>query len=278
MKVLLKVTAFSLLTIAFFAGFSNYGIPEINPAPPPTEEKLDLGSMTMDRFIALGEKIFSGKGTCTLCHNAVGGRAPMLDTAAAVAEERMADPRYKGDADSIEAYLYESMIEPSAYVVAGFGKAGTGDTESPMPDASGGSIGLSDAELKAVIAYLQDIGGADVTVEIPADAPAEEPTAEAAQPAAPAGAPRAPLASADAIMAQLACIACHKVAGQGGVVGPDLSGIGATRDREYLRRAILDPAADVPEGFPPGVMPPNYGDQLYATELEMLVDYLAESK
>ena len=277
MKILLKVTVFSLLTIGFFAGFSNYGIPEINPAPPPTEEKLDLGSMTMERFIALGDKIFNGKGTCTLCHNAVGGRAPMLDTVVAVAPERMADPRYKGDADTVETYLYESMIKPSAYVVAGFGKAGSSDTESPMPDASAGGIALSEAELTAVIAYLQDIGGADVTVEIPSDAAAEEPAAEVPE-AAPAGAPRAPLASADAIMAQLACVACHKVAGQGGVLGPDLSSIGASSDRVYLRRAILDPAADVAEGFPPGIMPPNYGEQLYAMELEMLVDYLAESK
>ncbi len=277
MKVLLKVTVFSLLTIGFFAGFSNYGIPEINPAPPPKEEELDLGSMTMDRFIALGDKIFNGKGTCTLCHNAVGGRAPMLDKVAAVAPERMADPRYKGDADTLEAYLYESMVKPSAYVVAGFGKTGSNDTESPMPDASAGGIALSNAELKAVIAYLQDIGGADVTVEIPSDAVAEEPAAQV-QEAAPTGAPRAPLASADAIMAQLACVACHKVAGQGGEIGPDLSSIGASRDKEYLRRAILDPAADVAEGYPPGVMPPNYGDQLYASELEMLVDYLAELK
>ncbi len=277
MKVLLKVTIFSLLTIGFFAGFSNYGIPEINPAPPPIEEKLDLGSMTMERFIALGDKIFNGKGTCTLCHNAVGGRAPMLDTVAATAPERMADPRYKGDADTLEAYLYESMVKPSAYVVAGFGKTGSNDTESPMPDASAGGISLSDAELKAVIAYLQDTSGADVTVEIPSDAAAEE-AAAPAQEAAPAGAPRAPHASADAIMAQLACVACHKVAGQGGEIGPDLSGIGASRDRDYLRRAILDPAADVAEGYPPGIMPPNYGDQLYATELEMLINYLAELK
>lgn len=277
MKVFIKVTVFSLLTIAFFAGFSNYGIPEINPAPPPVEEKLDLGSMTMDRFIALGDKIFKGKGTCTLCHNAVGGRAPMLDTVAAVAAERMADPRYKGDADTLEAYLYESMVDPSAYVVVGFGKAGSNDTESPMPDASSGGIALSDAEMKAVIAYLQDLSGADVTVEIPSDAAAEEPASEAAAPP-PSGAPRAPLASADAIMAQLACVACHKIAGQGGELGPDLTTIGAIRDREYLRRSILDPGADVAEGYPPGIMPPNYGDQLYATELEMLVDHLADSK
>jgi mono/diheme cytochrome c family protein len=274
MKNLLKVTVFSLLTIGFFAGFSNYGIPEINPAPPPTEEKLDLGSMTMDDFIAVGNKAFNGKGTCTLCHNAVGGRAPLLDDVATVATDRMADPRYQGKATTVEEYLLESMVEPSAYVVAGFGKAGSSDTESPMPNASTGSIGLSEPELKAVIAYLQDIGGADVTVEIPADA--EEAQAET-QEAPPATTARAPAASAEEIVARLACIACHKLGGEGGALGPDLSRVGATRDEQYLRRAILNPAAEITEGFPP-IMPPGYGDQLYASELEMLVQYLASLK
>ena len=276
MKVFLKVTLFAVLTIAFFAGFSNYGIPEIEPAPPPEQEQLDLGSMTMEGFIALGERLFTGRGTCTLCHNAVGGRAPLLDGAAAVAPERMADPRYRGSAASVEEYLYESMVEPSAFVVVGFGKAGTDDTESPMPNASTGSIGFSEAELRAVVAYLQDTGGVDVTVEIPTDLGAEDAPEQAAEPQAAAGsAPRAPFGSAEEAMAALACTACHKVAGQGGELGPDLSRIGATRDADYLRRAILDPGAEVPEGFPPGIMPPTYGEQLYAGELEMLVGYLA---
>ncbi|MDP7489374.1 MAG: hypothetical protein QGG10_02575, partial [Arenicellales bacterium] len=79
MKHFFKVLVFSLLMIGFFAGFSNFGIPEIKPAPPPVQEQLDLDAITPERFIALGEKLFNGKGTCTLCHNAVGGRAPLLD-------------------------------------------------------------------------------------------------------------------------------------------------------------------------------------------------------
>ena len=66
MRQFLTVVLFTLATIGFFAAYSNYGIPQIEPAPPPTEEKLDLGSMNMDQFIALGGKIFNGKGTCTL--------------------------------------------------------------------------------------------------------------------------------------------------------------------------------------------------------------------
>ena len=35
MKNFIKVMIFSLITIGMFAGFSNFGIPVINPAPPP---------------------------------------------------------------------------------------------------------------------------------------------------------------------------------------------------------------------------------------------------
>ena len=65
MRQFLAVVAFFLMTIGLFAGYSNYGIPQIEPAPP-SEEMLDLGSMNMDQFIALGDRIFNGKGTCTL--------------------------------------------------------------------------------------------------------------------------------------------------------------------------------------------------------------------
>ncbi|HSG95628.1 MAG TPA: c-type cytochrome, partial [Afifellaceae bacterium] len=170
MKIFLNVVVFSLLIIGFFAGYSRFGIPQIEPAPPPEPEVIDLAAMTMEDFVALGERIYNGKGTCTLCHNAVGGRAPLLDNAAAVSEERLADESYQGKATDVAGYLYESMADPSAYVVAGFGKAGTNDTVSPMPNMLSGSIGLSEAEVTAVIAYLQDLGGAEVTVEIPTEA------------------------------------------------------------------------------------------------------------
>ena len=73
------------------------------------------------------------------------------------------------------------------------------------------------------------------------------------------------------------CGACHKIAGQSGAIGPDLSAIGATRDRDYLRRAILDPNAEVAEGYPPNLMPVTYGSQFYAQELELLVAYMKAS-
>lgn len=265
----LKVSVFSLLMVGGFWGFSNFGIPQIKPAPPPVEEKLDLGAMTMDQFIALGGKIFNGKGTCTLCHNNL-GRAPMLNVIGKNAPERLKDARYKGTAKTVEEYIFESMTKPSAYVVAGFGKSGTNDTESPMPDVTSGGIGLNPAELAATIAYLQDSGGAEVTVTIPAmPAPgAEAPKAEEA----------APLKTAEEVIAKYGCGACHKVADQAGEMGPNLTKIGATKNKDYIRQSILEPDAVIAKGFAGGMMPPTFGEQLKAKELEMLVNYLAGLK
>jgi mono/diheme cytochrome c family protein len=269
MKNFAAVMLFSLVTIGFFTWFSNFGIPQLDPAPPPKEEKLDLGAMTMEQFTALGERIYKGKGTCTLCHNAVGGRAPLLEEAASVAKERVADERYKGEAEDMVGYLYESLVKPSAFVVVGFGKAGSSDTVSPMPDVSGGSIGLSEAEMTAIVAYLQQLGGFEVTVEIPKDA-APDTEEEATS--------REPFKTVEEAMAEFACGACHKVAEEEGDVGPDLRNIGKLRDRAHLRRSILDPNAEISKGFEKDQMPADYGAQMYAKELEMIVDYLAALK
>ncbi|MFQ5783384.1 MAG: c-type cytochrome [Alphaproteobacteria bacterium] len=272
MRQLLIVTGFALFTIAFFAGFSNFGIPQIEPAPPPKAEKLDLGSMTMDRFVALGEKIFNGRGNCTLCHNSL-GRAPMLDDVAQVVPKRLSDPRYTGAATDVETYLRESMVEPSAYVVAGFGKKGSDDTVSPMPNVSMGAIGLSDVEIKAVIAFLQDSAGAEVTVEIPTDSEAADEEQEEDE-----GKQRVALTDPRKIMAEFNCEVCHKITGEGGDVGPDLTTVGARRDKTFLRQSILDPNAEITEGFESDMMPADLGEQIYAGELEILVDFLAGMK
>jgi putative heme-binding domain-containing protein len=45
------------------------------------------------------------------------------------------------------------------------------------------------------------------------------------------------------------CTACHKVHGQGGEVGPELSQIGGKLDRTHLIESILDPSAEIPQGY-----------------------------
>jgi putative heme-binding domain-containing protein len=44
------------------------------------------------------------------------------------------------------------------------------------------------------------------------------------------------------------CANCHVNQGRGRALGPDLSAIGAQRGLAYLRQAIVEPAARVPEG------------------------------
>lgn len=45
------------------------------------------------------------------------------------------------------------------------------------------------------------------------------------------------------------CAGCHIVRGEGGASGPELTEIGARRSAAYLREALIDPAASVPERF-----------------------------
>lgn len=273
MTQFLKIIGFSLIVIALFATYSNLGIPQIKPAPPPSQEAVDLSSMDMDSFIALGENLFKVKGACTLCHNEVGGRAPMLENISETIPSRLADASYQGTATNIAEYIIESMVEPSIYVVRGFGKLGSNDRESPMPDVRAGSIGFSEAETLAVVAFLQDSNGLEVTVTVPSNLEESDASSETGQ----AGTERAKYTSGEDIVAQLGCGACHKVAQFDGALGPDLSHIGRTRDVNHLRRSILNPNAEITEGYLP-IMPPVYGDQLYASELEMLVNYMVNLK
>ncbi|MBL9200524.1 MAG: c-type cytochrome [Opitutaceae bacterium] len=48
-----------------------------------------------------------------------------------------------------------------------------------------------------------------------------------------------------------ACATCHAIHGRGSAFGPDLTAIGARRSAAYLRRALLDPAADLPQSSVP---------------------------
>jgi cytochrome c oxidase subunit 2 len=75
------------------------------------------------------------------------------------------------------------------------------------------------------------------------------------------------------------CGSCHTLADAGttATVGPDLDDI-ANATKAYIRESIVDPNADVIQGYPRDVMPGNFADQLSPAQLDALVEYLLEAQ
>jgi quinoprotein glucose dehydrogenase len=47
----------------------------------------------------------------------------------------------------------------------------------------------------------------------------------------------------------VSCLRCHKLDGQGGVAGPDLTGVASRHPRQYLLESIVNPNAQIAPGF-----------------------------
>src|SRR5262245_55252444 len=45
------------------------------------------------------------------------------------------------------------------------------------------------------------------------------------------------------------CAKCHAIGAEGGLLGPDLSNVGRRRVPDYLRRALIEPEADIADSF-----------------------------
>lgn len=275
MKVLFKTLGFSLgLTLVF--SLLTYLLPQMK-GEAPVDVKVDLGSLTMDDFVALGEDLFKNKGTCTLCHKPPPlGRAPDIqgEDMVALSAERLADERYQGEAKDAAGYILESMLDPNKYVVATWGKKGSNDSESPMPVVDKAPIELSSMEMDAITAWLQAKDGNEVTVALPT---AEEAAEVAAAPAGESAATSAPATTADEAMAKYACLTCHAMDSNDTLVGPGLVDVGERLTADEIRQSILDPNAVMVEGFPPA-MPADFGTKMTVNELQMIVDFLAEKK
>ena len=83
------------------------------------------------------------------------------------------------------------------------------------------------------------------------------------------------------IMRANACLGCHVFNGEGVQgVGPSFDGIGARVDADYIRESILDPAAGASAGFEAltTMMPPIFGNQLSAGQLEAVVQFLVSQR
>lgn len=97
----------------------------------------------------------------------------------------------------------------------------------------------------------------------------------ATEPSAPAG----DAVAGKGIFASAGCGTCHTLqdAGTSGAVGPNLDEVLKGKDADFIHESIINPDAEIADGFEPGLMPQTYGDQFDDKQVSDLVAYLADA-
>lgn len=107
-----------------------------------------------DDPVALGQALFNETPpACSACHSTAPGvnlAGPSVAGMATRAAEIVQDPEYTGSATDAEGYIYESIGDPSAYLVPGSTYSGGG--RSFMPDNYQDQ--LSEEQIQHLVAYL----------------------------------------------------------------------------------------------------------------------------
>lgn len=273
----LKIFGFTVLVLAFYA-YIGQMVPQERAYPPETTElSADMGT---EEMVEVGREIFANKGTCTTCHAVEEGegtgRFPNLHDVGATAGER------REDYSDVE-YLAESLYQPNEYVVEGYNPA--------MPQIDQPPVDLSDREIKAVIAYLQSLGGTpSITMETTLQYESDDGSTGGGEPSSTAETPppegeettevSAGSASGKELFNKYLCNTCHVLDAPTKKVGPSLYDVGSRLSRAEIYREIMNPDAQVREGYPAGQMTAtlegaNFYEQVTAQELQTMVDFLA---
>jgi mono/diheme cytochrome c family protein len=133
--------------------------------------------------------------------------------------------------------------------------------EYPRPSTDNPAVSMpadivTGQDLEDVAAYVGRYAG------VPGAAPPEVPGGPGAQ-----------------VFANNGCGGCHALAAAeaGGQVGPNLDEELPGQSAAMIEKSIVDPNAEIVQGFPANVMPANYGQTLSPEELEDLVQYLLDS-
>lgn len=106
---------------------------------------------------AIGEHLFrSAVPACIACHSTAPGAdmaGPTLAGLVERAERVLASDDYQGNATDVEGFIYESIVEPSAYITPG--AMYSADGVSFMPSTYAES--LSEEQLQQLVAYLASL-------------------------------------------------------------------------------------------------------------------------
>ena len=236
-----KLLSFALMVIWFYA-FAASIVPETSTAT------VVIGERTPEVFVEAGEAIFNGKGKCNTCHtldpSAPKSRCPDLTDIGTRAATRQPGLTAK-------EYLIESTYEPHKFLVPGYGNI--------MPPVWKPPISLSELEIEAVIAFLQNQGGeVDLTeFEPPVDIGSAAAVAEELPPLLSGDVERGKKVFVEGAK----CIACHAVAGieqpagqtldEGVevVAAPDLTDIAGLNSLRYIEESVLLPNAQIVSGY-----------------------------
>jgi ubiquinol-cytochrome c reductase cytochrome b subunit len=76
-----------------------------------------------------------------------------------------------------------------------------------------------------------------------------------------------------AITFSTSCAGCHKISGEGGESGPDLSNVGARRDAAAIKRIIREPTSEYPD-----TLMPSFAERLSEQQINALTQYLANRR
>jgi mono/diheme cytochrome c family protein len=196
------------------------------------------GTTTADT--ARGRTLFVQK--CGVCHElAQAGTTAQVGPSL---DEAFASARSIGnDSDTIEGVVKAQVEYP---------RENNGDPRVSMPRDI-----VTGQDLDDVAAYVGEWAG------VPGAAPPEVEGGPGAQ-----------------VFANNGCGGCHtfKAAGSGGVTGPPLEKSLTPGDTTAeIEEMVVNPNAEIVKGYPPNVMPQNFGEVLSEKELEDLVQYLYEN-
>jgi len=123
----------------------------LKPAPAPQIDPAMIPLVTGEEPIDL---LFVKAG-CPVCHTIPGipgadGRVGPKLVLGTTGPQRLADPRYRGQAKTVREYVIESVLSPGTYVVAGY-------QDQAMPRWYGQK--LSAAALEKMAGYLETLAG-----------------------------------------------------------------------------------------------------------------------